>query len=102
MCAKDIVFPNKWELIGDVKVCEDCVQAQSSKNYDIVNRPSHYNQGIETIEIIKSKMSKEMYEGYLLGNIIKYITRYKHKNGLQDLEKAEWYMKKLIELEKES
>lgn len=44
-------------------------------------------------------LSEEQYTGYLIGNIIKYITRYKKKNGLEDLEKALDYLKRLIELE---
>ena len=40
-------------------------------------------------------------EGYLQGNVIKYIWRYNYKGGLQDLQKAEWYLKKLIEVYKE-
>ena len=36
---------------------------------------------------------------YLQGNVIKYVTRYKDKNGLQDLEKAKHYIEMLIELE---
>lgn len=36
--------------------------------------------------------------GYLEGNIIKYVTRYKEKNGLQDLQKAKHYLDKLIEV----
>lgn len=35
--------------------------------------------------------------GYLEGNVVKYVARYKHKNGLQDLEKAAHYLQKLIE-----
>lgn len=38
--------------------------------------------------------------GYLEGNIIKYITRYKSKNGIKDLEKAKHYLEKLIEIQK--
>ena len=37
--------------------------------------------------------------GFLEGNIIKYITRYRHKNGIADLEKAKHYLEKLIEVE---
>jgi len=42
-------------------------------------------------------MSGEQFEGYLAGNVIKYISRYKDKNGVQDLAKAEHYLQKLIE-----
>ena len=59
--------------------------------------PDHYKVGgIETIEYIKSKMTQEAFQGYLQGNIIKYISRYRNKNGLEDLHKAEWYLIRLI------
>jgi len=64
-----------------------------------VSHPSHYTQGgIETIDFIKAKMSHEQFEGYLMGNVIKYLTRYNHKcNAVQDLEKAQLYLKWLVE-----
>lgn len=71
------------------------------KDEDLVNSPSHYNQGnIETIDKILDTV--EDPASYLLGNIIKYVSRYKHKNGIQDLDKAEWYLNKLREVEKEN
>ncbi len=43
-------------------------------------------------------MTEEEFMGYLKGNMLKYIMRYKHKNKpKEDLQKAEWYLKKLIE-----
>lgn len=38
--------------------------------------------------------------GYLAGNVVKYVSRYQDKNGIQDLEKARHYLDKLIEVEK--
>lgn len=71
-----------------------------NKKDDIVNHPSHYRQGkYETIDIIESVTNKE-FGSYLVGNIIKYISRYKFKNGVEDLEKAQWYLNKLIEVNK--
>lgn len=66
---------------------------------DLVNHPSHYTQGgIECIEAIEASMSSEEFKGYLKGNALKYIWRYKHKNNpVEDLKKANWYLKKLIE-----
>jgi len=52
--------------------------------------------GIETIDFIKAKLTAEQFEGYLLGNVIKYLSRYRHKNGLEDLQKAGWYLARLI------
>ena len=60
---------------------------------DIVNHPSHYTQG--NIECIDYILDKKM--SYLEGNIIKYVTRYKEKNGIEDLFKAQWYIQRLID-----
>lgn len=74
---------------------------------DLVNHPSHYisESGLEVIDVIKAFTDDlEGMESYLTGNIIKYICRWKHKGGLQDLEKARWYIDYLINYtnEKES
>jgi hypothetical protein len=65
---------------------------------DSINHPPHYNRGdIETIDIIKNSMSPSEFEGYLQGNVIKYISRYRYKGtALEDLQKAEWYINRLI------
>ena len=66
-------------------------------NVDMVNSPPHYNQaGVECIDAIRAA-TDEGYEYYLQGNIIKFLWRYRYKNGVQDLEKAKWYLEKLIE-----
>ena len=66
---------------------------KNSRNLDIINNPPHYNQcSIEPIDFIKSQNMS-----YIEGNIIKYTTRYKFKNGIEDLKKAQWYLDKLIE-----
>ena len=66
---------------------------------DNINHPPHYNIGsIETIDMIKNCMSPSEFEGYLQGNIIKYISRYKYKgSALEDLKKTEWYISRLIQ-----
>ena len=64
---------------------------------DIVNNPPHYNQaGIECVDAIAAA-TDDGFEYYLQGNIIKYLWRYRYKNGIEDLEKAQWYLNKLIE-----
>lgn len=66
-------------------------------NHDAVNAPSHYTHGgIETIDYLKAKLSKDQFEGFLLGNVLKYASRFQHKNGIEDLKKARWYLNKLI------
>ncbi len=68
-----------------------------SRKNDVVNHPSHYTKGgIECIEAIEASMTDEEFRGYLKGNVIKYVWRYRDKdNGVQDLDKAEWYIRKL-------
>ena len=66
---------------------------------DMVNSPPHYNDGkVECIEAIEAAMSGQAFEGYLKGNVLKYIWRYEKKGGTQDLEKAKWYLAKLSEV----
>jgi len=64
---------------------------------DNVNHPSHYTDGgIECIEAIEAQLTPEEYRGYLKGNVAKYVWREKHKGGIESLQKAEWYLKQLI------
>ena len=70
---------------------------------DLVNHPPHYNKGgIECIDAIEAMLTHEEFVGYLRGNSLKYRWRFKYKNGIQDLEKAEWYEKKLMGVLKEN
>ena len=67
---------------------------------DMVNHPPHYTQGeiecIEAIKYINDKLHTEGYEGYCLGNFIKYIWRCNFKNGWEDIDKAIFYLNELL------
>jgi hypothetical protein len=65
---------------------------------DSVNFPAHYQSanGVECIEAIKSAMTFDEFIGYLRGNCVKYLWRYRQKNGAEDLRKARWYLCRLI------
>ena len=72
----------------------------------MVNHPPHYKTktGLETIEVIEA-FTEDLtgIEAVDTANVLKYICRWKKKNGLQDLEKAQWYLNNLINhLKKES
>jgi hypothetical protein len=54
--------------------------------------PSHYKQG--NIEVIDFILDQRL--NYLEGNVVKYVSRYKYKNGLEDLKKAQWYLNKIM------
>ena len=64
---------------------------------DNVNNPAHYTQGgIECIDAIKASMSPLEYAGFLKGNALKYLWRYRHKGkAVEDLKKANWYLGRL-------
>lgn len=65
---------------------------------DPVNHPDHYTSGnIECLDAIKSALG-ENYQFYVQGNLIKYIWRFNHKNGVEDLKKAKFYLDDLIAL----
>lgn len=66
---------------------------------DNVNHPQHYiSDGIEVIDVIKA-FTKDCtpFEAYCSGNVIKYICRWKHKNGIEDLKKARAYLDMMID-----
>lgn len=85
---------NKNDLIKNI-----ANNNNNNNNSDIINKPEHYHKGgIDVISFIKDKISGEALEGFYQVNVIKYITRYKDKNGIEDLKKAEFYLKKLIEM----
>ena len=58
-------------------------------------KPSYYGTGIDVIEFcLRNNLT------FMQGNVIKYVTRYKEKNGIEDLQKAKEYIDRLIEFEK--
>ena len=66
---------------------------------DMVNHPKHYKakNGMEVIDVIEAFTANlSGYEATHTGNVIKYICRWKEKNGLEDLKKAQWYLNRLI------
>lgn len=84
--------PSLRDLCADVKTPE---LAQSDDN---VNNPDHYKSGgVETIDFIRAKLGEEGFEAYCVGNVIKYCTRYKLKNGKEDLAKARKYLDFILE-----
>ena len=64
---------------------------------DPVDHPPHYNKGgMEAIDYIEQQL-EDGFSDYLEGNVLKYIHRWRYKNGIEDLRKAQWYLNKLIE-----
>lgn len=63
-------------------------------NEQFVTNPEHYQSEIQPIDLIESI---GILPDFCAGNVIKYVSRYKQKNGLEDLLKARWYLNKLID-----
>ncbi len=81
MVSADELFPNKFD----------------KKNS--IDHPTHYTQGpIECIDALESALGLEGVKAYCRGACLKYLWRTEHKNGVEDLKKCEWYLKRLIEI----
>ena len=66
---------------------------------DMVNHPKHYTSGTLGIEVINTMemcTTEEEFVGYLRCNALKYISRFENKNGLEDVKKCAWYVKKYL------
>lgn len=62
------------------------------KHDDPINHPKHYTNGsIECIDYLI-----DQHFGFFSSTVVKYITRYRTKNGVEDLKKAQWYLNRLI------
>ena len=94
--ANDSKIENTYTIY--YKTPKDTTETQS----DPVNSPTHYQTGlIETIDSIKNILGHEKFQAYCIGNVIKYLSRYREKNGLEDLKKAETYISFIIKSYKE-
>lgn len=72
---------------------------ETTKTPSAIDHPSHYNKGnVECIDAIKAAtVGLNGFEGFCAGNAIKYLFRWKHKNGVEDLKKSQVYIDWLIE-----
>ena len=85
---------------------ENTISTSSIGNHDSVQKPKHYmlipDQYIEVRDVCKAmseKISSKGYSAMLVSDyvqMLQYLLRWQDKNGLEDLEKAEWYLKQII------
>jgi hypothetical protein len=82
------------------KIIEHGVGNFNELKADMVNSPPHYKTGkIECIEAMEAMLTAEEYIGYLRGNTIKYLWRYRTKGkAYEDLQKAQWYLNRLVSI----
>lgn len=68
--------------------------------HDNVNHPEHYElAGMECIDVIIATQGIQAAQDFCICNALKYIFRHRMKNGLEDVQKAQWYINKYLELE---
>lgn len=63
-----------------------------------VDHPAHYggkDNPYEVIRVLENWLSSDEYIGFCKGNALKYLARHRHKGGVEDLKKAEWYQREL-------
>lgn len=66
---------------------------------DNVNHPSHYaDKAIEVIDYIRDTLPQDGFIDYCIGNVIKYVSRWRKKNGAEDLQKAAVYLGWAVEM----
>lgn len=69
------------------------------ESLDTKVHPEHYTYGkYECIDVLKDVLGEEGFKEFCRGNVFKYLWRYNHKNGKEDLLKAKYYLEKLIEV----
>lgn len=88
-------------LLNKCEAAKETKEVKEAKE-DVVNHPGHYrkgSQGLECIESMAKAFSQEEYRGFLKLNAYKYVYRFADKNGLEDLKKAEFYLKQLFDVE---
>lgn len=87
--------PHNWEL--------DFIEPEPTEEQgcDSVNHPGHYTQGkVECIDaLVAATINLQGIEAVCTANAIKYLWRWKQKNGVEDLKKAKWYIDKLMQEE---
>lgn len=76
-------------------------EKEKEEKEDVVNKPKHYisETGLETIDVIAAFTTDLTgVEAFCCGNAIKYLCRWTKKNGVEDLQKAIWYINKIISI----
>lgn len=87
----------RWDVYPEVIERNYQILFGEGKN-DNVNHPAHYQGKNECIDVMIAIFGKEAVKHFCMCNAYKYRFRADMKNGAEDIEKAEWYESKLIEL----
>ena len=92
ICLKDFNTAGECECKREPLI-DMCIDYSCVGEIKVVH-PDHYNKGIETWDYTTSHNMD-----FLQGNVVKYVTRFRDKDGMKDLRKAQQYLEKLIAVE---
>lgn len=90
-------FNKAWNEFGSSTGKHECYNSDEN-----IVKPDRYKgkDGKDLLQLFEeSLLSDDEYKGFLKGNVYKYLKRYEHKNGKEDLEKATVYLNKLYDFE---
>ena len=91
----DDATPEEWNQVS--KTATGKLYHPEDKHTDPVTKPDHYNKGgIEAIDYIRQQLGLA-FQFYCAGNVMKYLHRFRYKNGVEDVKKARVYLDWLIE-----
>lgn len=86
--------------ISPQQLANDDKPSESEKDTGLIDKQEHYTaNGIQPIDLMKQNFTSEAFQGFLEGNIIKYVLRHRRKNKVEDLRKAMTYLTWLIKEE---
>ena len=95
---KDCVRCKYSSLANEQEPCKTCLDGKNwepkEPEPDNVNHPAHYESqtSLECIDVMEIAFGQESVAKFCLCNAFKYLWRYKHKGGAEDVQKAEWYL----------
>lgn len=82
-------WKREWEKYKALVEAKEAIE-------DLADTPTHYDHAIQPWDYMESIFNDDEFQGYLVGNIIKYVSRYKDKGGVMDIKKAQHYIEKLL------
>lgn len=96
--APELMKPKVIDFFTNLVAAQE-TKTEEKKDLDNAVCPKHYHLGppLEEYQVIDVIIALGIGEDFCAGNVIKYLSRFKEKNGLEDLKKAQWYLEKLIE-----
>ena len=100
MASINDVTPEEWDALTDKERYYDNraypKEVPSVAEPDPVESPAHYNVGeVQAIDYIQQQLGSGV-KSYLEGSVLKYMHRWRFKNGVEDLRKARWFLDRLI------